>query len=189
MKTLIYIFFITLAILSCNRRDKTNSDNSKDKELATENIVKQNQEKDVYHDLVLNIDNHTTPEYNQNPVIENNEVSTVTNQNSNLNSYNENILDSMISDFEKDIVEVDTTKSCNQMYQSALNVLENFFKIVELIELNDIANINKLRKFESYTNKITPILEKCDKEYNDFMEIFDDYNIKYRSKIELIFED
>lgn len=189
MKTAIYIVFILLGLLSCNRSDNKNSENTKNKELETVKIVNKNEENDVYHDSVLNIDNLYPSESNQNPVIESNIVSNVAIQNNIVNGNHVNILDSMITDVEKYIGAVDTTESCNQMYISAINVLEKFFKIVELIELNDTANIKRLRKFDSYTNKITPKLEKCDKEYNDFIEIFDDYNIKYKSKMELIFEN
>lgn len=188
MKILIYIVFIPFVLLSCNKSDKKNFENAKNTELKTENIVNKKEENNFYHDSTVNIYNFTPPQSNQNTVNENNFNSIVSNQNAGVNSYNENLLYSMILDFEKDIFEVDTTKSCNQLYESALNVLENFFKIVELIEINDTANITRLRKFESYTKKITPILERCDTEYNDFMEILDEYDIKYRNKIELILE-
>ncbi|MEJ5268406.1 MAG: hypothetical protein WHW07_11465 [Bacteroidales bacterium] len=189
MKILIYIVFIPFVLLSCNKSDKKNFENSKETELATENLVYKKKKNIVYHDSSVNINHLTPPESNQDTVNETNLNSIVLNQNAFVNSYNENILDSMISGFEIDIIAVDTTKSCSQIYQDALNVLEKFFKIVDLIEIKDTANINRLRKFESYTKKITPILERCDKEYNDIMELLDDYNIKYRSKMEVIFDN
>ncbi|HOK37397.1 MAG TPA: hypothetical protein P5538_00460 [Bacteroidales bacterium] len=188
MKILIHIVFISFVLLSCNRNDKKNFENSKETELATENLVYKKKKNIVYHDSSVNINHLTPPESNQDTVNETNLNSIVLNQNAFVNSYNENILDSMISGFEIDIIAVDTTKSCSQIYQDALNVLEKFFKIVDLIEIKDTANINRLRNFESYTNRITPILERCDTEYNDFMEILDEYDIKYRNKIELILE-